>query len=182
MSPYFSSDLLISWEIQNITYEWFDKLMWFVTSTGDFLAASTILFSVFSLLLFKGRIREGVIIFISTTGLSLISSVIKTLVARPRPSPNLVIQRGYFGTNDSFPSGHVSFAMGLWGFLLFLVFTKLKKGMLKTTLIGMLVTILILMGLSRIYLGAHWFSDVLGAYLIGIVWLYLMVRLYRKFS
>lgn len=177
--PYFSLDLLISWKIQEINYGWFANLMRIVSSSGNLIAASIILFSSFSLFIFKRKIKEGVIILLSTTGSTFVSAVIKTLIARPRPDANLVILFGNFGKNDSFPSGHVLFAMGFYGFLLFLAFTKLKKGNLKKIIIGLLITIIILMGLSRIYLGAHWFSDVLGSYLLGTLWLYLMVYFYK---
>ena len=151
-----------------------------ITSLGDEIEAFTILaVFIFAFAMFK-KSKEAIILSLSTIGVIILSVVLKTLVARPRPDPTLVLQIGEYGKSDSFPSGHVLYAIGLYGFLLFLVFTKLKKGFLRNLLIFALVALLILMGISRIYLGAHWFSDTLGSYLIGSVWLFLMVWIYKR--
>ncbi len=115
-------------------------------------------------------------------GLSIVSLLlnllIKVQVGRPRPTGHLVhiIQTaiGY-----SFPSGHVMAYIAYWG-LLFCFGVILFQGRhwWRTTLLVTSAAFVVLIGLSRIYLGDHWASDVLGAYLIGGVLLGLAILVY----
>src|SRR6185503_7608434 len=79
----------------------------------------------------------------------------------------------------SFPSGHVVMVTTFYGFLAFLVFTLLKPSWGRTALLVVFAALIVLMGPSRIYLGQHWFSDVMGAYLLGGLWLALTIMFYR---
>ena len=108
----------------------------------------------------------------------LVDDIVKLIVHRPRPTTSLVdVVRQVSGF--SFPSGHVMFYVGLFGFLTFLVFTLLKHSWLRTVLLVLLGVLLVLIGPSRIYLGAHWPSDVLGAYMLGSLVLLAIIRFYR---
>ncbi|MGZ3611405.1 MAG: phosphatase PAP2 family protein, partial [Ktedonobacteraceae bacterium] len=108
--------------------------------------------------------------------------LIKLIVARPRPSSSLVDVIQHAGGN-SFPSGHVMAYMAFWG-LLFSFGIMLFKGnhWWRTTLLIISGLFVVLVGPSRIYLGDHWASDVLGAYLIGglllgvSLWIYLILK------
>ena len=80
----------------------------------------------------------------------------------------------------SFPSGHVLYFTAFFGFLFYLAFTLLKQSWGRTLLLVALVGMLALIGPSRIYEGQHWASDVLASYLLGSVWLTLIVYLYRR--
>ncbi len=105
----------------------------------------------------------------------------KKLIHRPRPISPLIQTVEHLTKNDSFPSGHVMFAIGLYGFLLFLSFTQIKKTHPSRNISLVIFSIpIILMGISRIYLGSHWFSDVLGAYFLSLSWLMVMIWAYRK--
>lgn len=168
--PFFIFDPPITKFIQQSSPPWFNELMKIVTISGNLAVGSLITGLVVVSLLSFSKVTESLFIMVSTASAEIISLVVKTAVSRPRPD---------LTSFDSFPSGHVLFAMGLYGSLLYLIFTKLKKGKLKKVIVSLLILMLILMGLSRIYLGAHWFSDVLGAYLIGGVLLYLMAHLYK---
>ncbi len=75
------------------------------------------------------------------------------------------------------------FFIGLYGFLLFVIHSRFKKSDWKRAVLMVFFSLLIfLIGVSRIYLGAHWFSDVLGAYLLGFSWLLVIIWLDHKFS
>src|SRR3989344_4276491 len=169
--PYFGFDLAVTKIIQQYKAVWFDQLMIITSILGNpqWAIASTLLISV-AVYLF-GKKKESLMIFISSFGSIIISQFFKYVVARPRPDG---------GTLDSFPSGHVMFYVSFYGFLVFLSFIFLKKNSLRTFLILILSLPIILGGVSRIYLGVHWFSDVLGAYLVGFVWLLLIIHLYQR--
>lgn len=149
-----------------------------ISALGDNgLATLTIVTAALLLIKFQKR-TEALVLFISVLGAKLISESIKFVVSRPRPDSSLVQKMVNAGNFDSFPSGHVLFFMGFYGFLLFLIFSKMRKGLRKMLLVFFLMLLIAASGLSRIYLGAHWFSDVAGGYIAGTIWLVLMAKLY----
>jgi undecaprenyl-diphosphatase len=85
----------------------------------------------------------------------------------------------YIESSPSFPSGHAATAMVLYGFLL-LTAWKHDKHHLKNPLIFGLAILILLVGLSRLYLGVHYFADVAAGYLIGLIWLLLANNFYKK--
>ncbi|MEG0268287.1 MAG: phosphatase PAP2 family protein [Carnobacterium sp.] len=102
--------------------------------------------------------------------------LVKIIFHRERPTiEHLVIQGGF-----SFPSGHSMGSLICYGGLAFLTFHLYKKS--TPSLVVLLVTILfiLLIGLSRIYVGVHFPSDVIGGYLLGASWLTLMIGLFPK--
>jgi membrane-associated phospholipid phosphatase len=176
----FFLDLPVTLAIQQINFFWFEAFMRFLTEIGNvILGAFITVIAVLFLLLIKQK-REAFFLTVSTVGAELISGVFKILVQRPRPDPSLITQLGHYTNSDSFPSGHVLYFIGFYGFLLFLAYTRLKRTWLRRILIIIFTIFIIFIGFSRIYLGAHWFSDVLGSFLIGIVWLYIVIHLFRK--
>jgi undecaprenyl-diphosphatase len=101
---------------------------------------------------------------------ALISGVtnetVKYLIQRPRPAADLVDVFEVL-SSYSFPSGHVMFYVSLFGFVWYVAYTMLKRSLTRTLVLLFLGTLISLVGVSRIYLGQHWASDVLGAYLLG---------------
>lgn len=180
-NPYFKIDLQFSLFIQQFRNDWFFYLMDVITETGNMPTAGLILLVTVGLFFYFNKKIDGIMILLSASSISVVSELLKSLIMRPRPSTSLLLyQLGRYSRSDSYPSGHVLFAIGLYGFLLYLVITKLKKSFLKKILILILSLMLLLMGVSRIYLGAHWFSDVLGSYLIGAFLLYFIILFYNK--
>jgi membrane-associated phospholipid phosphatase len=173
-------DLSITHFIQQINAPWFDLIMRTFTLLGNAVPAIITVIILVAVLFILKRKKESLLLLISSAGASLISAIAKTIVARPRPDPNVIHQIGIYSKSDSFPSGHVLVLMGIYGCLFYLVFTRLKKGLLRIVLIDIFLIILFLIGISRIYLGAHWFSDVLGSYFIGTAWIFCIYFLDNK--
>jgi undecaprenyl-diphosphatase len=113
-------------------------------------------------------------------GTSAISGSVKQLMRRPRPTADLhrVSPARIGGT--SFPSGHVINYVGVYGFLTFLASQKIGGAPLRRLAVGGLASMIGLVGLSRIYLGHHWFTDVVTSYLLGSSYLVSLIALYRK--
>ena len=109
-----------------------------------------------------------------STGINLI---VKDLIRRPRPTSNLVNVFAKL-TDLSFPSGHVMFYIGFYGFIGFLAFSLLKPSLKRSLLLVFFCGLVVLIGASRIYLGQHWASDVLGAYLLGSLTLEAYIQIY----
>jgi undecaprenyl-diphosphatase len=106
-----------------------------------------------------------------------IDMLVKDLVQRPRPAPSLVHVFAAL-TSFSFPSGHVMFYCVFFGFTGFLAFSLLKPSLKRSFLMAFFGGLVALIGVSRIYLGEHWASDVLGSYLLGSLTLVAIMELY----
>ena len=179
--PYFPFDLTITLLIQNISFPFFKELMLILTALGNIDWGILTVIFIAIVLLSIGKNLQAVFFVISVAGTSAISLLFKALIARPRPSSDLISQLASYTKNDSFPSGHVLFFLGCYGFLFYLIFTHLKPSRVRTILLVFVALMLLSIGISRVYVGAHWFSDTLGAYLIGSAWLYCVIYLFSKY-
>lgn len=163
-------DLFITQAVQQFRPFGFDQLMRVLSGLGNsFWAPLSVILFLLAALIVRRR-YDAVMIGAAGLGSFIISQFLKQLVVRPRPDGSAL---------DSFPSGHVVFFVGFYGFLLFLTYIHLKNKWYRNFFLVVYSLLMILGGLSRIYLGAHWFSDVLGGYLVGSVWLLLMIFLYQ---
>jgi undecaprenyl-diphosphatase len=70
--------------------------------------------------------------------------------------------------------------MGVYGFLAFLAHTWIRPTVIRRAVVGFLVSLLSLVGMSRVYLGHHWFTDVVASYLLGTTWLVGLTSVYRR--
>ena len=175
---YFTFDVTITHAIQNVSAGWFDALMYALTWIGFAPQSWIIAILIILFLLISGLKWETLVTFVSLILVTLLGLGIKLAVVRPRPSADLV--RVMTQLNDySFPSGHVLYFTAFFGFLLFLTYTLVKPIWWRTVLLIILGAMVALIGVSRIYEGQHWASDVLAAYLLGSVWLSLTILIYR---
>lgn len=102
--------------------------------------------------------------------------IVKNIIRRDRPIDiNLIIENGF-----SFPSGHSMVSFAFYGFIIYYVYhTDLKKP-LKYGLMALLSFIILLIGLSRIYLGVHYASDVIGGFLLAFIYLVIYIKFIYK--
>lgn len=141
-----------------------------------------VLLLVFAVLFlwFKARPLEALTVF-TVSGLWAFDNIIGSLVDRPRPTADLV-QTMWFGSGYGFPSGHAGGAIAFYGLIAFLVFVNIKDKVIRSLAVGVAILMVVVPSLSRVYIGAHWFSDVLGGYLTGglvlvaLCWFYLYAR------
>ena len=175
---YFPIDLTITHGVQTINAAWFSNLMWAVSFVGYAPQVFVLVGAIVVLLFAIGLRWEAIPALIAALGATGLGSLIKLAVHRPRPGADLV--HVFRQLNDpSFPSGHVLMYTAFFGFLIFLAYTLLKPSLGRTVLVVILGSLVALVGLSRIYLGDHWASDVTGAYLLGSLWLALSITVYR---
>jgi membrane-associated phospholipid phosphatase len=179
--PVLAIDVAITRELQENQTPWFHYLMVAVSYPGDVPWISVGLIVVASYMLALVRLRlESLILVVNCVTSTLLNGLLKLIVARPRPTASLVevVQKA---AGQSFPSGHVMAYLAFWGFL-FSLGVILFKGnrWWRVALLIVPALFVVLVGPSRIYLGDHWASDVLGAYLIGGLWLALFLWLYLK--
>lgn len=153
--------------------EWVSYLM------GSWRAATLVVVSCIVVWRYLGRLEGGLVLVAGLS--SLLDSPIKFAVNRPRPAVALV---QVFATEhgSGFPSGHALFAAVVLGFLAYLAATRLRRRSLRTLSFAALLILILLTGTSRIYLGVHWLSDVLGGYLVGAVFLAALIWLDRTWQ
>jgi undecaprenyl-diphosphatase len=113
--------------------------------------------------------------------LTLVNTPLKLAISRPRPSADLV----HILSNEQgngFPSGHTFFAIVILGLLAYFAFINLKNRTLRMVVLAVLIALILLIGTSRVYLGVHWPSDVIGGYLIGGVLLTALIWFHQTYK
>ena len=175
--PYFPIDLRITRAIQSIHGLVFEKVMYDISWMGFIPQVDIMVGLVVLGLFFSGLRWEAVTTLMAALGVG-VGTLTKIIVHRPRPSADLVHVLNQLPPSG-FPSGHVLLITTFGGFLAFLSYTLLKPSLGRTLLLTYFALIIPAMGLSRIDLGQHWFSDVMGAYVLGSLWLSLTIRTYR---
>jgi membrane-associated phospholipid phosphatase len=177
-TPFFPIDVQITRAIQSLDSPLFAGFMTLISWAG-FSPNSMIVTVIIAIVLYLyGLHWESVTALVASLSSGLANQLIKNFIQRPRPSVDLV---NVFDVLDSysFPSGHVMFYTIVFGYLWYLVYTLLKPSILRTFLLGFFGSLILLVGISRIYLGQHWASDVLGAYLLGSVMLVAVVLFHQ---
>ena len=145
-----------------------------ITSVGGtiFLICVTIIL----LLTIKNK-KIGLSICLNLIIITALNQLLKNILQRPRPTEFRIInESGY-----SFPSGHSMVSMAFYGFLIYLIYKYVQNKKIKYTLITILSILIFFIGISRIYLGVHYTSDVLGGFLISISYLIIYTRIVKKF-
>ncbi len=171
-------DLDVTRFVQQFRADWFDALMRFLTSIGV-APWVLILPAIIIIALLAMRDWPAALALLFAQLGSVGNPLIKIAVHRPRPGIPFELSLGV-PTDSSFPSGHSATAMVVYGFLIYLAWVKLRDHHLARNIIITLCAIYILaMGLSRIYLGEHWITDVLGGYVYGLAWVLLSVIVYH---
>ncbi len=181
-APIFQTDVRITHALQafNTPPEgmWVTALMNMISWAGYLPQSLIVVGVVVAVLLSLGLRWEGLAALGAAAVVMVTDQLIKLLTQRPRPSADLV-QVMKLLTSYSFPSGHVVFYTGFFGFLWYLAFTLLKHSWKRTLLLVIFGVLVLLVGISRIYLGVHWASDVVGAYMLGTLLLAGIIYVYR---
>lgn len=147
---------------------WMKDFMYFVTKSGSAETIVPLTLVVLAWLWFVRKNVHALLMFaVSSIGGALLNVVLKLALQRPRP----LIDAHLDAVGWSLPSGHAMGAMIFYGFIAYLVIRS-RRGALTKVLMGIpLVTFVLMIGLSRVYLQAHYFSDVLAGYAAGCFWL-----------
>ena len=123
----------------------------------------------------KTRWKFGVL---TTFGAILSFSVnwlIKVLFARERPEIMPLVEEGSY----SYPSGHAAVSVVMYGLLAIYIYQNVKNKKLKYFLISLCIIFPLLISLSRVYLGTHYMTDILGGWLVGVLMLFASYKIYK---
>ena len=181
--PILAIDVAITQEFQEYRPVWLNGLMVAVSYLGNNSLLFALLILLTAIIFWAVQLRLEALMI---AGLSIVSSIlnvgIKLLISRPRPATPLVLVIQH-AVGYSFPSGHVMSYVAFWGLLFSLGLILFKRDRWwHYALLVISGLFVVLVGPSRIYLGDHWASDVLGAYMFGglllglTLWLYLSLK------
>jgi len=148
--------------------DWLEGTMHIVTALGDYWVVLPLLAAVIALFYRKGWRLSATLLLVSTAGSVVLTTVLKALFRRARPE---LFDSGYQASFYSFPSGHATVAVGLYGMLTLVLAYRLRgKARWAVAFSGVIVVLLI--GFSRLYLGVHYPTDIVAAgYLAALLWL-----------
>ncbi len=141
--------------VKAVTWLGSDGVLWTV------IAASALVLAL------RKRWRLAIYLLVTGAGALVLDPMLKSLVGRLRP---VVAHPIAHGAGNSFPSGHALGSIVCYG-AVFLVFLPATRGRWRTALTAAVVALIALIGISRILLGVHYLSDVVGAWAVGILWL-----------
>jgi len=171
-------DLRITLALQSLNYLPITITMRLVGWIG-YAPQSFIILVLSTMLLFKfGLHLEALVSLIASIFIQALNMLAKIIIHRPRPSADMVHVYNIL-SDYSYPSGHVMFYTVFFGFNWFLAFTLLTHSWKRTLLLIFFGSFVLTIGVSRIYLGFHWLSDVAGAYILGGIVLAGTIMFYR---
>ncbi len=142
-----------------------------LTITNISSAYALIVLSILLLIIIKEK-KIPLLITLNLICSYALNAFAKEIFTRPRPTGiNLIEESGF-----SYPSGHSMVSMAYYGFIAYLIYKKQTNKLIKTIIIVSLLLTILLVGFSRIYLGVHYLSDVIGGFLLSIVYLMIFIK------
>lgn len=158
----------------NFMSERMTNIVKILTSLGSALVI--IILTIVLFIAIKNK-KIAISVVINLIVITILNNLLKIIFLRPRPDVNnLILESGY-----SFPSGHSATGMAFYGYLIYLIYKYVNNKKIKIPLIIFLSLIIVAIGLSRIYLGVHYASDVLGGFLLAIVYLIIFITIANKY-
>lgn len=151
-------------------------LTMFLRIITDYAGPVGILCVTVLLLVFMKNKQHKKYMLINLASVFVLNQILKLMFYRERPDINRLVEESGF----SFPSGHSMVATGFYGFLMYLTYKNVKNEKIRNLVIIGLTTLILLIGISRIYLGVHYASDVIGGFAIALAYLIVFVMLVKE--
>lgn len=170
-------DTLVNQKIMLLYTPTLTSLMLGATHLGGAASLTILSIALFIFLLYKRRWYYAVLLFFGLGGGGLIEFTTKWLIHRPRPAMQLIPETGY-----SFPSAHATLATIFFAVLLYAFRDDIKNRTLRYLYYAANISLFLIIGFSRVYLGVHWVSDVIAGFALGLFWLTLLILGFRLFG
>ncbi len=146
---------------------WLPSAVRDVTALGSSTVLTMVVLVTAAFLALKGRLRSAMLVIAATTLGALAVTLVKVLIARARPD---LVQQLMQEASSSFPSGHAANSAIVYLTLATLLFPVVRGWRMRGFVLGVAMLLVGLIGISRVYLGVHWPSDVLAGWAFGSCW------------
>lgn len=146
---------------------WLEETVAEITALGGFGVLALVTLLAVGYVVVQGKWGQALLLFAATLGGTAISEGLKVGFARPRPD---LVAHAVDVTSMSFPSGHAMLSAVTYLTLGALLARTQQKRRLRAYILGAAVLVTLLIGASRVYLGVHWPTDVLGGWCLGAAW------------
>lgn len=154
-------------------------IMSFFTYLGSIPSIVFLSISILLIFYMVFKIRSELLLFLGViAGANILFFTLKQIFERARPDLNRLVEVGGY----SFPSGHSTNAIAFYGILAFILWRHISTRWGRTIVIILSSAMILMIGLSRIYLGVHYPSDVIGGFLVGGLWLTITIWLYQFYK
>lgn len=170
-------DLAITLAMMDMRTNGWTSFFIVITNIGSWTVTAPVWFVLFALLLMVRKGGAALFLTIVFWGSRTLNWLLKEVFGRARPDIDQLVHASHY----SFPSGHAMNSMAFYGALLLLgtLFTRAKP-VLRRAITIFLMGLILFIGASRIYLGVHYFTDILAGYSAGFALVYGMYRLFRQ--
>ena len=165
--------------VQGLETPTLTAIMKFFTFIGSgnaiFVIAVVVMFFLYMVLHHRSELLFFSIVIIFT---SILNQMLKDFFHRARPDFHRLVEIGGY----SFPSGHAMSAMAVYGALAFLLWRHIPTRLGRTILIILSAIMIFMIGISRVYLGVHYPSDIIGGYFASALWLTIAIWFYQRYK
>ncbi len=151
---------------------WLSTAARLVTLLGSGWIVATVIATSATILALRHRRIDALFVAASATGTAIAVAIVKHTVGRPRPAlPDRLVS----ATGAAFPSGHAAQSIACYGALAVIAVTASRSHRTRALVIAGAISIALAVGGSRVYLGVHWLSDVVGGWLLAAGWLLALI-------
>lgn len=171
-----SFDQLINTKITLLQTDVLTQIMIAITNIMSTKVLLTLSLLLILFLTYKKNYRKVLLVIVSIGGATALELFLKALIQRARPENALIEASSTY----SFPSGHATLAIVFFSLLILLFKDKIKNKQLKYSFITTNILLILLIGFSRVYLNVHWFTDVIAGFMLGLLWIILVIHIYKK--
>ncbi len=147
--------------------QWLEEAVRDITALGGFTVLTLLTIVATLLLVFQARRREALIFAATVIAAQASSQLLKAFYGRERPA---LVAHGSYVYSHSFPSGHSAMAAAVFLILATVVASVEPRRRTKALIYGVAIVAVLGVGVSRVYLGVHWPTDVLGGWVLGASW------------
>ncbi|MBN2538649.1 MAG: bifunctional DedA family/phosphatase PAP2 family protein, partial [Deltaproteobacteria bacterium] len=166
----FALDFKMQSFIEGLVTPGLTKVMTALTGFGSIYLLAPVVLLLALYLLFLRNWGDLFALFIAAGVGQTLLILLKLFFHRPRPMPQLALSHGF-----SFPSGHSFSAIIIYGFLMYITWQVMQRGIKRTAIVAALSLLILSIGISRIYLNVHWTTDVMAGFAFGLAWLIMSI-------
>ncbi len=164
--------------IQGAEAPWLTTIMRMFTDIGSTTAVIILGVITLGILLLKKYHTQAILFVVALAGTGILNQTLKFIFKRDRPDLNRLIDIGGY----SFPSGHTMIAFSLYTIIAYIIWRNLKNTWSRVGIMLLAVFMIVMIAVSRIYLGVHFPSDIVGGFLASSVFLFVIITMYQRFQ